>query len=280
LFQSLRHPDVIEVNVFVRDFLQERWKGNLPILSAQQLRQARLNELIYVDVLNASNLPGDQRSNLAADKYAFPETSDIVPPSPFISPLVPSKSLPTSHPQDVIVIGAGFSGLITAWQTSLRGCKTTVISRGWGTPYWTSGCIDILGHLPPVHNDLVASPQAALDTLERSSPNHPYPLAGMSTLEHALSSFQALCEASNYPFYGSLEKNILLPTSLGTLRPTCLVPATMLAGDASRREPMIIVGFDRFYDFYPMLIASNLEIQGRLASDISLDLPSLRSRNS
>jgi glycerol-3-phosphate dehydrogenase subunit B len=52
----------------------------------------------------------------------------------------------------------------------------------------------------------------------------------------------------------------------------------MIAGDASLREPMLIVGFNQFLDFYPSLIAANLNKQNILAKDISLDLKSLRYR--
>jgi glycerol-3-phosphate dehydrogenase subunit B len=41
---------------------------------------------------------------------------------------------------------------------------------------------------------------------------------------------------------------------------------------------MLIVGFDRFYDFFPSLISANLNAQGILSGDISLDLPSLRTQ--
>ena len=52
----------------------------------------------------------------------------------------------------------------------------------------------------------------------------------------------------------------------------------MVSGDVSLRSPMLIVGFDRFYDFFPSLISANLNAQGILAGDITLDLPSLRNR--
>ncbi len=278
LLHSLRHPDVTHVNVSLRDFLQERWKGNLSILSTHQLRQARLNELLYVNVLNTPGLPGQHSSMLAADKYISPEPSDSASSPIDFSPTLTSSPPTKFEKQDVIVIGAGFSGLITAWQAGLMGHKTTVISRGWGTPYWTSGCIDILGFQPPDHVNRVDSTKTALDWLVISNPGHPYALAGITSLEQALRSFQSLCEASNYPFHGSLDANILLPTSLGTLRPTCLVPATMVAGDISQRTPMLIVGFSRFRDFFPGLLAGNLNAQGILAADITLDLASLRTR--
>ncbi len=276
LLQSLRHLEADQVNLSLRDFLHERWKGNLPILSGQQLRQARFNELVYVNVLNAPGLPGDRISRLAADDYSRSDTDAPAPPRADISPTVIPVPLAQSEPQDVIVIGAGFSGLITAWQAGLRGSKTTVLTRGWGTPYWSSGCIDIIGFHPPDHVETADSPREILTRLVISSPNHPYSLAGIAALESAIQSFQALCDASNYPFHGSLDANILLPTSLGTLRPTCMVPSTMVSGDASQHSPMLIVGFDRFYDFFPGLIASNLNAQGILAADIILDLPSLR----
>ena len=87
-----------------------------------------------------------------------------------------------------------------------------------------------------------------------------------------------LSEEANYPYYGSLDKNILLPTAIGSIRPTCLVPISMVAGDLHDRSPMLIVGFDQFLDFYPALIADNLNCQGFLAKDVSLDLKSLHSR--
>lgn len=276
MLQSIRHLEANQVNTSLRNFLQERWKGSLPILAAQQLRQARLNELMYVNVLNTTSLPDQHSSMLAAEEYSRSETDASSPSRSETSSTTTQSSPPSSQPQDVIVIGAGFSGLITAWQAGLLGYKTTLITRGWGTPYWSSGCIDILGYTPPDHRTLIASPREALDQLTKSNPGHPYSQAGLTVVENALQSFQSLCEASNYPLYGSLDANILLPTALGTLRPTCMVPTTMIAGDASQRAPILVVGFDRFNDFFPGLVATNLNAQGIIAADIILELPSLR----
>jgi glycerol-3-phosphate dehydrogenase len=70
LLYQLRQPPVEDANVALRDFLQERWKGLLPILWGQQLRQERLDELIYLSVLNADHLPGPARSRLGPVMYA------------------------------------------------------------------------------------------------------------------------------------------------------------------------------------------------------------------
>ena len=69
LWHRIRQPGAAASNVALRDFLQERWKGLLPTMAGQQLRQERLNEMIYVDVMNMPQAPGSQRSDLGAVLY-------------------------------------------------------------------------------------------------------------------------------------------------------------------------------------------------------------------
>ena len=58
-------------NLLLRDFLQERWKGLTPILWGQQLKQERLDELVYLSVLNADHLPSDAAVSPLTDFYNF-----------------------------------------------------------------------------------------------------------------------------------------------------------------------------------------------------------------
>lgn len=54
-----------QANLLLHDFLQERWKGLVPILWGQQLKQERLDELIYLSLMNADHLPvGNKQSPL------------------------------------------------------------------------------------------------------------------------------------------------------------------------------------------------------------------------
>ncbi|RLT38351.1 MAG: anaerobic glycerol-3-phosphate dehydrogenase subunit A [Chloroflexi bacterium] len=52
-----RRSPVSNPNLLLRDFLQERWKGVLPVLWGRQLKQERLDELIYLGLMNADHLP-------------------------------------------------------------------------------------------------------------------------------------------------------------------------------------------------------------------------------
>ena len=174
---------------------------------------------------------------------------------------------------DVVVIGAGLAGLMAGWQAAVKGCRVRVIAKGWGTTHWHAGCIDVLGYYPTDSQTPVESPAEALAQLIQTTPHHPYALIGIEALAQSLSAFQQLCAAAGYPMHGSLERNWLLPTALGSVRPTCLAPETMIAGDLRRRDSMLLVGFRPYLDFYPALAADNLNAQGFPARDVTVDLP-------
>lgn len=283
-----RHPPVEETNVALRDFLQERWKGLLPILWGQQLRQERLDELIYRSLLNVEKLPGSKKSRIASEIYEKSPSTNIVEEAkqlqkPFINDISPINSTHSSFLNwDVIVVGAGLSGLITGWQLSKAGLRTHVITKGWGTTHWHAGCIDVFGYEPSGDHKAVTSPVDSLTKLINEIPTHPYALAGIGIIDKAIASFMELFAANSYPFHGSLLANMLLPTALGALRPTCLAPETMINGDFSNfntKQSCLLVGFSQFVDFYPEMAAENLRALGYHVQGITLDLPSLRSKN-
>ena len=61
---------------------------------------------------------------------------------------------------------------------------------------------------------------------------------------------------------------------MGAVHPTCLAPASMVKGDLSTGESMLIVGFNELRDFFPALIAQNINEQklGVEAGSISLEI--------
>ncbi|GIV77114.1 anaerobic glycerol-3-phosphate dehydrogenase subunit A [Litorilinea aerophila] len=70
--QTLPPPARLEgfqPNLLLRDFLQERWKGLVPILWGQQLKQERLDALIYLHLMNVDHLPVDGEASPLTDFY-------------------------------------------------------------------------------------------------------------------------------------------------------------------------------------------------------------------
>ncbi|WP_420643042.1 glycerol-3-phosphate dehydrogenase subunit GlpB [Candidatus Leptofilum sp.] len=184
-----------------------------------------------------------------------------------------------STKNDILVVGAGLAGLTAVWQLAAQQKKVRLVSKGWGVTHWHSGCIDVLGYYPVDEPEPVESPGVTLAKLIADQPQHPYALVGVTGVEAALTAFQTLCAEAGYPLHGSLDKNWLLPSAVGTFRPTCLAPETMIAGDLRRDDPMLIVGIQQLVDFYPNIIAENLTKQGQEATELMLDLPRLAERN-
>jgi glycerol-3-phosphate dehydrogenase subunit B len=172
---------------------------------------------------------------------------------------------------DAVVIGAGTAGLVAGTRLAQDGARVCVLAKGVGSTHLAPATIDVLGYAP----DRVDAPGAALEQLIAQRPDHPYALLGTDVVSDALSWFAEIVPRGPLPGYvygGSLEHNQLLPTAVGALRPSALVPETMANGEASALQRVCIVGTPALRDFHPSLCAGNLERAGVEARAVSLDL--------
>ncbi len=172
---------------------------------------------------------------------------------------------------DAVVIGAGTAGLVAATRLAQDGARVCVLAKGVGSTHLAPGTIDVLGYTP----DRVEQPRKALEELITERPDHPYALLGAGLVADALEWFGTLVDGGPLPGYryvGGLERNHLLPTALGALRPSALVPETMAAGDAANLRRVCIVGTRSLRDFHPSLCAANLGRAGIEARSISPDV--------
>jgi glycerol-3-phosphate dehydrogenase subunit B len=165
---------------------------------------------------------------------------------------------------DLIVIGMGLSGLMAAKTAAAADQKVLILGKGMGSLCLISNTIDVLGQSPTA--------MKMTDALSRwieSHPLHPYSKVGLKNLEEALSSFLSLFPPP-YSFQTVDNRNCLLPTGAGTLRPTYLIPITMAGGISADEGRTLVVGFKGFKDFYAHYVADQLRCRG-----ISLELPDL-----
>jgi glycerol-3-phosphate dehydrogenase subunit B len=172
---------------------------------------------------------------------------------------------------DAVVIGAGTAGLVAATRLAQDGARVAVVAKGIGSTHLAPATIDVLGYAP----DRVDAPGAALEQLIAARPDHPYALLGPEVVGDALSWFAQLVPSGPLPGYvygGSLERNQLLPTAVGALRPSALVPETMANGETSGLRRVCIVGTPALRDFHPSLCAANLVRAGIEARAVSVDL--------
>ena len=166
---------------------------------------------------------------------------------------------------DVIVIGAGLSGLLGGIRLAEAGRRVLLLAKGHGTTHWANGAIGVSRDAEP----LVGFARLASDVA------HPYARVDLATLTAAAERLRALCAAADYPLVGTLDRNTLLPTAVGATLPAALYPATMAAGallPGRDAGPILIAGFRQLRDFFPPFAAANLRAAGYDARAAWLDL--------
>jgi glycerol-3-phosphate dehydrogenase subunit B len=172
---------------------------------------------------------------------------------------------------DAVVIGAGVAGLTAATRLAQSGASVCVLAKGVGSTHLAPGTIDVLGYAP----DVVSSPAETLPSFVDANPEHPYALLGVDAIASALDWFSALIADGPQPSYtyvGELGRNHMLPTAVGAVRPSGLVPETTAGGDISAGTPICVVGVRVLRDFHASLCAANLRRAGADARAVELEL--------
>ena len=159
---------------------------------------------------------------------------------------------------DVLVIGSGPAGLTAALSAAEHGCQVVVASSGAGTLAISSGCIDLLGQY---QNQEISDPWEAMTKLP---PTHPYSLLGCERVAKALHSFQAILARRKSDYFVAQKdgKNVnsRLPTILGTLKPSYLIPQSLDSSRLFSAKKVLVAGVDGLRDLSPKLCAHELAL--------------------
>jgi glycerol-3-phosphate dehydrogenase subunit B len=172
---------------------------------------------------------------------------------------------------DAIVIGAGVAGLTAAARLAEDGARVCVLAKGVGSTHLAPGTVDVLGYAP----ERVEDPAAALPAFVAERSGHPYALVGVDAIAPALEWFRAHIDSGpqpDYAYVGELARNHLLPTAVGAVRPSALVPETVATGDVRTGSPICVVGLRVLRDFHASLCAANLRRAGIDARAVELDV--------
>jgi len=163
---------------------------------------------------------------------------------------------------DLLVIGAGLTGLFASWLAARRGARTMLIAYGRGGLELSNGCLAVAAG---------DSPRRAIQSSRRP---HPYALIGVGTVERALDSLLTLLHGDGLPYAGSLDTNMILPTASGRTVASAFAPAALASAALNGKQPITIAGFIGFRDFDSALAARALgaSLQRPVAS-VDLPLP-------
>jgi len=182
---------------------------------------------------------------------------------------------------DILVVGGGLAGITAAIAAARDGADVRLVSHKASTLRQASGLIDALGYLPATEpskplregpptagrnldRDEWADPTGPLadpyDAIERLPADHPYRLVGADALREGLALFDDLTGSA---YHGShTDRNALLPTFGGSVKPTARYPAAAEPGLASDDRPTLIVGFRSLTEYDARAFADRLEAAG------------------
>ncbi len=165
---------------------------------------------------------------------------------------------------DLVVVGGGLAGLITALSAQSKGMKVTVVARGEGSILLSSGCVDLLGYVPGDSLSPVLDPLEGIRKLALENPEHPYVKAGEEMIEEAVAFLLEQLSGAGLAYCGDIRRNRWIPTASGNYRITALVPWGMSAGamphDNGSGIPgkTLIAGLRGYRNFSPELVAAGL----------------------
>lgn len=157
------------------------------------------------------------------------------------------------------VIGAGIAGLSTALMLSEAGYAVTLFSRGIGGLLQSNGTIDVLGwENGRADKTPVTGVDSAFARFTAENPHHPYAQIGLENVKRGIAHITQKLDF--FPSYREEEKlcNVLLPTAVGSVRPTAVLPESMRHSVLKDGGEYLLAGFDRLKDFPLELAADNL----------------------
>ena len=186
---------------------------------------------------------------------------------------------------DVVVAGAGLSGLVAAIELAERGARVEVIARGYAATHWTAGGFD------------VAAPDGAETSAEglealAARRGHPYALL-VESVPPSLARLRAILAEEGLWFEGTLDDLLRpVPTAIGGTRRAAILPAGQAAAlpPWQTDERLVACGPAGFKDFWPAAVAASLArppVWGRAGEParrpdgvdvVSVELPGLANR--
>ncbi|WP_132058344.1 glycerol-3-phosphate dehydrogenase subunit GlpB [Halorussus amylolyticus] len=184
---------------------------------------------------------------------------------------------------DVLVVGGGIAGMTAALAAAREGAggRVRVLSHKDSTLKSASGLIDVLGYAPrpaasaagrgagdgqshgadDAENRAPETPLSnPFDAIPDLPDSHPYRIVGEAGVREGL----ALFDDATGDLYrgGHTDRNALVPTHGGRVKPTARYPASAAAGLASDDRDALLVGFETVTDFDAPLVADHLESVG------------------
>lgn len=157
---------------------------------------------------------------------------------------------------DVLVVGGGLAGIAAAVGAREQGARVRLVSHKQSTMRQASGLIDLLGYTPGGDGPIVDPFEAIAELPE----GHPYERVGVDAVRAGMDMFD---DAVGDAYAGGhTDRNALVPTHGGAIKPTARYPKSAASGLASAEGDALLVSFESMVEFDAPIAAAHLAATG------------------
>ncbi len=129
---------------------------------------------------------------------------------------------------DLLIIGAGMTGMAAAVFAAKRKIKTVLVGIT-SEMIFASGLLDLLGVHPIENGTSINDPWQGITKLIQDNPDHPYAKIPEATIQKAFEELVEYLNAAGLTYTRHNDRNALILTPTGTLKPSYYIPHTMWA---------------------------------------------------
>lgn len=180
---------------------------------------------------------------------------------------------------DLLIIGAGFAGMVAAARASSLGLKTVQVGNS-SNLFLVSGLFDLLGVYPMASGHTLHDPKTGFETLTADSPHHPYSKTGYKKVIESLDFLKKFLASAGLDYQSKNNGNYFVLTAAGTFKPSFMIPKTFLKGCAIKQGPrkrVLFVDFKGLREFSAKQIANVIQNTCSIASTLTIEIPDVSS---
>lgn len=175
---------------------------------------------------------------------------------------------------DLLVIGRGFAGMAAAAKASALGLKT--VQAGSSSSFFlSSGLIDVLGVYPVNEARILETPDAGLTKMRTECPHHPYAKMGNEKIFESLTFLDDFLNDAGLFYQMKNKRNSFVLTSVGTFKPSFMIPKTVLNGCAEnlKGKRVLFIDFKGLKGYSARQVASVVHQICPQSSSLTIEVP-------
>ncbi|OGR12506.1 MAG: hypothetical protein A2097_13670 [Desulfobacula sp. GWF2_41_7] len=178
---------------------------------------------------------------------------------------------------DLLIIGSGLAGMSAAVFAANRNIRAVVTGGAGGFEY-SSGLMDLWGASLTKQYEITKKPWTMLEKLRDQDPDHPLVRIKKETIQQAFLEITTALKHQGLTYSGYEEKNTLVMTPFGTLRPTYRLPSAMRSNSEAvrKKEPCLILDFKGLREFSAVFVREMMKKNWKDLRAKTLEFPDTR----